>query len=78
MDVITSLCFGQPINAVDKPDFKAPLVEAMQNGIPIVTVFKHFPIVRILINSMPPDIGIAMSPDVAGLIRMQQVSGVTD
>lgn len=74
MDVITYLCFGQPINAVDEPDFKSPLIEAMDSGLPIITIFKHFPIVRILINTMPPDIGIAMSPDVAGLIRMQQVS----
>jgi len=64
------------MNAVDEPDFKSPLIEAMDSGLPIVTVFKHFPIVRILINSMPPNIGIAMSPDIAGLIRMQQVSGL--
>ena len=74
MDVITYLCFGQSLNAVNEPGFKAPLIEAMHNSTPLVPVFKHFKLIRKLIMSLPPNIAIATSPDIAGLIRMQVVS----
>ncbi|KAI9865057.1 MAG: hypothetical protein M1830_006062, partial [Pleopsidium flavum] len=73
MDVITCLCFGQSIDAVDEPDFKAPLVEAMHISTLIFPFFKHFDLYRKMIMSCPPRISVALSPETAGLIRMQQL-----
>ena len=74
MDVITYLCFGQDIDAADAPDFQQPLIKAMSDGIEIITYFKHFPIFRKLIASIPPEQAIKSNPQITGLIQMQQVS----
>lgn len=74
MDVITYLCFGQPMDAINEPDFKAPLIGAMHAGTLLVPIFVHFKIIRKWIMDCPPELAIAMSPDTAGLINMQQVS----
>jgi len=74
MDVITYLCFGQSIDAIDEPDFKAPLVEAMHTSTLLFPFFKHFNLYRKMIVNCPPKISVAFSPETAGLIRMQQVS----
>lgn len=73
MDVITYLCFGQDIDAANEPDFKAPLITAMSDGAGIIIYFKHFPLFRKLITSIPPENAIKSNPQIAGMIRMQQV-----
>jgi cytochrome P450 len=73
MDVITHLCFGKDIKAVEAPDFKAPLVEALHNSTPAFTVFRHFSLLRKMVFNMPPKMSIAMNPDTKGLIQMQQL-----
>lgn len=73
MDVITYLCFGQDIDAVNEPDFESPLIKAMADGADIITMFKHFPLLRRLVLSIPPEQAIKSNPQIAGMIRMQQV-----
>jgi hypothetical protein len=74
MDVITTLCFGQDIDAANATNFEQPLIKAMAESASIIIYFKHFPIFRKLINSIPPDQAIKSNPQIAGLIKMQQVS----
>lgn len=72
MDVITFLCFGQSGNAVQAPDFRDGLIEAMHNSTALVPVFFHFKIIRKLIMGMPPELAKKSAPETAGLINMQQ------
>ncbi|KAI9834921.1 MAG: hypothetical protein M1819_002644 [Sarea resinae] len=74
MDVVTYLCYGQPLHAVTEPDFRAPLIEAMHASSPIFPFFRHFQFSKALIKNTPPRIAKAIFPDTSGLVRMQQVS----
>ncbi|KIN06778.1 hypothetical protein OIDMADRAFT_99334 [Oidiodendron maius Zn] len=80
MDTITSFCFAKSVNALAEPDFRAPILEAMEASLPAFVLFKHFSIIRRAVFGMPPWLSVLVSPQTAGLIRLQQVLGaqVTD
>lgn len=80
MDTITSFCFAKSVDALAEPDFRAPIIEAMEASLPAFVLFKHFSIIRRAVFGMPPWLSVLVSPQTAGLIRLQQVLGaqVTD
>ena len=75
MDTITTFCFAKSVNAIDEPDFKAPIIEAMEASCPAFVLFKHFAPIRKAVYGMPPWLSILTSPQTAGLIRLQQLLG---
>lgn len=74
MDVITYLCFGQSRSAIDQPDFRDPLVDAMHHSQSIFPAFFNFKWFRAMITGMPPEMSKKMAPQTAGLVNMQLVS----
>jgi len=75
MDTITSFCFAKSVNALAEPDFKAPIVEAMEASLPAFIIFKHFSLIRKAVFGMPPWLSVIISPQTAGLIQLQQLLG---
>ncbi|KAF2030401.1 cytochrome P450 monooxygenase-like protein [Setomelanomma holmii] len=73
MDVIMSLCFGQPIDAVEVPDFQAPIVVAMDASAPVFVNFKYSDLFKNFILKCPPKLSKIMSPETAGLVDLQQL-----
>ncbi|USP72789.1 uncharacterized protein yc1106_00063 [Curvularia clavata] len=73
VDVITTLCFGNPINAVDTPDFKAPIVVALDASTPVSLYFKYSDLFKNFILKCPPDLSRKLSPLTAGLIDLNQL-----
>ncbi|KFX89674.1 hypothetical protein V490_06862 [Pseudogymnoascus sp. VKM F-3557] len=80
IDTITTFCFAQSVDAIDEPEFAAPIVEAMDNTLPAFHAFKYFPLLRKSILSIPPWLSLKISPQMAGLSRLQMLLGkqVTD
>jgi len=75
VDNITAFCFGMSVDAIDEPEFAAPIVIAMDNSLPTFHLFKHFPLFRKTIFSLPPWLAIKASPETAGLTNLQVVLG---
>ncbi|KAL2063951.1 hypothetical protein VTL71DRAFT_4445 [Oculimacula yallundae] len=75
IDTIMAFCFAKSVNAMEEPDFKAPIVEAMDASLPTFHLFKHFPLFRKLIFSLPPWLAIKASPETAGLTHLQDILG---
>jgi len=75
MDTITSFCFAKSVDALGAPDFKAPIVEAMEAARPGFPVFKHFSFVRKTVLGKPPWLNVILNPAMAGLIQLQQPLG---
>lgn len=73
MDIITTFCFGKPIHAVDAPDFKAPIVVAMDASMAVFLNFKYSDLFKNMILKCPPNLSKIVSPQTAGLIDLQQV-----
>lgn len=75
IDTVTTFCFDKSVDAIDAPEFKAPIVEAMDNSLPTFHLFKHFPFFRKTIFSLPPWLAIKASPETAGLTNLQVILG---
>jgi hypothetical protein len=75
IDTVTTFCFDKSVHAIDAPEFKAPIVEAMDNSLPTFHLFKHFPLFRKTIFSLPPWLAIKASPETAGLTHLQVILG---
>lgn len=73
VDVITTLCFGNPIHAVDAPDFNAPIVVALDASTPVSLYFKYSDLFKNFILKCPPKLSRILSPLTAGLIDLNQV-----
>ncbi|KAF5854193.1 hypothetical protein GGP41_006990 [Bipolaris sorokiniana] len=83
VDVITTLCFGNPIHAVDAPDFNAPIVVALDASTPVSLYFKYSDLFKNFILKCPPKLSRILSPLTAGLIDlnqllMQQINDLTN
>ncbi|KAG4437369.1 hypothetical protein IFR05_007133 [Cadophora sp. M221] len=75
VDTVIGFCFAKSVHAMDEPDFKAPIVEAMDASLPTFHLFKHFPLFRKTIFSLPPWLAIKASPETAGLTHLQVILG---
>ncbi|KAL9095313.1 MAG: hypothetical protein Q9165_002570 [Trypethelium subeluteriae] len=73
MDIITFLCFGTSINAIDEPDFRAPITEAMEASLPVFIRFKHSDLYKNMILGCPAEISKIISPATRGLVELQQL-----
>ncbi|KAF2651874.1 cytochrome P450 monooxygenase-like protein [Lophiostoma macrostomum CBS 122681] len=73
MDVIITFCFGTDIKAVDAPDFRAPIIEAMDASLPVFIRFKYSDLYKNMILKCPPKLSKILSPSTAGLVDLQQL-----
>ncbi|CAN9450796.1 unnamed protein product [Alternaria alternata] len=78
VDVITTFCFGKSIHAVDEPDFKAPIVVALEAATPVGMYFKYSDLFKNFILKCPPNLSKKLSPLTAGMIDLNQINELTD
>ncbi len=79
LDIITSYCFGQSFNALQHPGFAHPVAISMDATLHLCWVFKHIPFLRILVDTCPPSIGMALMPKTKGYFdQAAQLGGQID
>lgn len=75
VDTITSFCFAKSVDALSAPNFRAPIIEALEASLPASVAFKHFTLIRKAVFRMPKWLSIKISPPMAGLIHLQEILG---
>ncbi|KAK8042079.1 hypothetical protein PG993_006602 [Apiospora rasikravindrae] len=73
LDAATDFCFGTSLDALDAPEFRAPLLVAMDAALPGFVVMKHFPLLRKIALHLPPWLIGTIYPDLVGLPRTQEM-----
>ncbi|KAK8873684.1 P450 monooxygenase [Apiospora arundinis] len=73
LDAATDFCFGTSLDALDAPEFRAPLLVAMDAALPGFVVMKHFPLLRKIALSLPSWFVGGLYPDMVGLPRTQEM-----
>lgn len=58
------------MNTLSEPDFNAPLERAMYTALPITMLIKHFPIIKVLLNKLPPKLLEYLQPEMKGYLDM--------
>lgn len=73
-DVIFDICFGHHLDSSSLPGFSSPILHAIHTSLPMIMVFKHFPIVQKMIQFIPPSVMGALQPELKGFVQMREVS----
>lgn len=74
LDTIMCFTFGNCVNALEAPEFRDPLILAMDASLRALPVLKNFPLVRNLIYAVPPGLVMRILPDAKRLApRLYQV-----
>ena len=69
-DVILAWCFAKSVNAMDAPNFRAPVISALEAAIKGFKFIRNFEFMRRLNFYLPPWLVIKMAPEMAGLVRL--------
>lgn len=72
LDTITTFCFAKCFDALEVPNFEAPMIEAMQATLPSGHIFKNFDLIRRIAVGMPQWLGAKITPQLAGLFEAQK------
>ncbi|KAG0650114.1 Cytochrome P450 monooxygenase yanH [Hyphodiscus hymeniophilus] len=72
LDTIMSFCFARSVDALGEPEFKSPIVEAMEASLPASILFKHFNLIRKVAFALP-GLSSWISPPMAGLTRLKKI-----
>lgn len=54
MEVILSYCFNRSVDATSAPDFRSPIIVAMEASLSAMAVFKHFSPIRKFVFNLSP------------------------
>lgn len=68
-----SFCFANSVDALGEPDFKAPIVEAMQEASNCLLLFKHFPLLQSVVQLLPQALTVMIIPQTAGIFKVTKV-----
>lgn len=73
-DIITSYSFGTSSGFLSREDYNAPLWEAIYSFIKFAHWFMHIGWLGPLMEALPNKVSASMSPNLASLFRMEDVS----
>ncbi|KAH0607668.1 uncharacterized protein H6S33_002702 [Morchella sextelata] len=76
MDIITSFCFAESLNALDHKGFRHPVLVGVEVALPMYWVFKHFRPVQWIFMHTPTWLSLLMSPETAGIMGVQNVTSL--
>lgn len=71
--MIIDIFCGESLDCIQAPEFKAPIIQAMDESIPYIMFMKHFPIFRLMMESCPPYLSKVLSPGANGLVDFRKV-----
>ncbi|KAF8806912.1 cytochrome P450 [Phlegmacium glaucopus] len=75
LEVITSYCFAKSSNALDSKDFQNEVLIAMDHTLPMIWVFKHFPLVKTLLLGVPESFASVLRPSTKGILDQRKQMG---
>ena len=73
-DIVTTFSFGKSTNSVEKKDFNGPFFQAMDASFRLSHITANFGWVRAFLRSPPPQIVTWITPALAPLFELHQVS----
>ncbi|KAI0791428.1 cytochrome P450 [Abortiporus biennis] len=66
LDTITSFCFARSMNALRSPNFDSTTIHAMKAALPLLILFKHFPVLHWVVFAIPNWVNALLNPTLKG------------
>jgi len=74
LEIITSYCFSKS-EVVEGKNFQNDVLEAMDSSLPLLWVFKHFPLFKRLLLLVPDIVASILKPAARGIIEQRKQMG---
>jgi hypothetical protein len=68
-----SFYFAKSVDALGEPDFKASIVEAMEESADCLLLFKHFPWLQSVVSLLPTSLAVVIIPQTSGIGRVVHI-----
>jgi len=75
LEIITSYCFAQSSYNQDSADFDCEILRAIDQTLPMIWVFKHFPLVKTLLLGVPECFASVLKPSTKGILEQRKQMG---
>ncbi|KAF8659814.1 hypothetical protein AX16_001699 [Volvariella volvacea WC 439] len=75
LEIITSYCFAKSSDVLDAPDFQHEILSAMDMTLPMIWVFKHFPIIKAVLLNVPEWMASYLRPSTTGILEQRKQMG---
>jgi len=75
LEIITSYCFAKSSNALDSENFEHAILTAMDQTLPMIWVFKHFPLIKKLLLGVPECFASVLKPSTKGILEQRKQMG---
>ncbi|PPQ79817.1 hypothetical protein CVT25_002971 [Psilocybe cyanescens] len=75
LEVITSYCFAKSSNALDSENFQNEILIAIDQTLPMIWVFKHFPLIKRILLGIPECFASVLKPSTTGILEQRRQMG---
>ncbi|KAF8972735.1 cytochrome P450 [Flammula alnicola] len=75
LEVITSYCFARSSNALDSKNFENEILAAIDQTLPMIWVFRHFPLIKTLLLGVPECFASVLKPSTVGILEQRKQMG---
>lgn len=75
LEIITTYCFARSSHALDAPNFQSPILSAIDHTLPMIWVFKHFPLIQKVLLSVPECFASVLKPSTVGILEQRKMMG---
>jgi hypothetical protein len=75
LEIITSYCFATSAHTLDSNNFQNEILSAMDHTLPMVWVFKHFPLIKFLLLGVPECFASVLKPSTKGILEQRKQMG---
>jgi hypothetical protein len=75
LEIITTYCFARSSQALDAPDFQHAILGAIDHTLPMIWIFKHFPLVQKVLLNVPECFASVLKPSTKGILEQRKMMG---
>ncbi|KIM39662.1 hypothetical protein M413DRAFT_19768 [Hebeloma cylindrosporum] len=75
LEVISAYCFASSAHTLDSENFQNEILTAMDHTLPMIWVFKHFPLIKALLLGVPECFASVLKPSTKGILDQRKQMG---
>ncbi|KXN91119.1 Trichodiene oxygenase [Leucoagaricus sp. SymC.cos] len=73
LEIITTYCFSRSSQALDAPNFEHAILAAIDHTLPMIWVFKHFPLIQKILLNVPECFASVLKPSTTGILDQRRM-----
>lgn len=75
LEIITAYCFARSPDALEAENFQHDILTALDQTLPMIWVFKHFPLIKHVLLGVPESWASVLKPSTRGILEQRKQMG---